>query len=88
MQTRALAVTLEQEFPGKVRVEYINVIQDPRGPTLPQTKLLASLTYPPPLIYLNGKGRFAGALPVDRIREEVQTILAANPHLRLISSKE
>jgi len=76
IQTRALAMTLEGEFPGKVRVEYINVMQDPRGPTLPQTRLLGSLTYPPPLVYLNGKGRFAGALPVDRIREEVQALLA------------
>ena len=76
MQTRALALTLEKEFPGKVRVEYINVLQDPRGPALPQTKLLCSLTYPPPLVYLNGRGRFAGALPVERIREEIQTILA------------
>lgn len=77
MQTRALAMTLDKEFPGKVQVEYINVLQDPRGPTLPQTKLLCSLTYPPPLVYLNGKGRFAGALPVERIREEVQKLLAA-----------
>jgi hypothetical protein len=76
MQTRALALTLEKEFPGKVRVEYINILQDPRGPTLPQTKLLGSLAYPPPLVYLNGKGRFAGALPVERIREEIQAILA------------
>jgi hypothetical protein len=83
-QTQALAVTLEQEFPGKVRVEYINVMQDPRGSTLPQTKLLASLTYPPPLVYFNGKGRFAGALPVERIREEVETILAAKAKLRLV----
>jgi hypothetical protein len=77
MQTRALALTLEKEFPGKVRVEYINVLQDPRGPALPQTKLLCSLTYPPPLVYLNGRGRFAGALPVERLREEVQNLLAA-----------
>jgi hypothetical protein len=77
MQTRALALTLAKEFPGKVRVEYINVLQDPRGPGLPQTKLLCSLTYPTPLVYLNGRGRFAGALPVERLREEVQAILAA-----------
>jgi hypothetical protein len=77
MQTRALALTLEKEFPGRVKVEYINVLEDPRGPTLPQTKLLGSLTYPPPLIYINGRGRFAGALPVERLREEVQTLLAA-----------
>ncbi len=89
-QTQALAVTLEREFPGKVRVEYINVMQDPRGPSLPQTKLLGSLVYPPPLVYFNGKGRFAGSLPLDRIREEVQSILGAktNSHLRLVSSKE
>jgi hypothetical protein len=77
MQTRAMALTLEKEFPGKVRVEYINVLKDPRGPGLPQTKLLCSLTYPTPLVYLNGRGRFAGALPVERIREEVQSLLAA-----------
>lgn len=76
MQTQAMALTLEKEFPGQVRVEYINVLQDPRGPALPQTKLLCSLAYPPPLVYLNGKGRFAGALPVERIREEIQAILA------------
>jgi len=38
---------------------------------------LCSLTYPPPLVYLNGRGRFAGALPVERLREEVQNLLAA-----------
>ena len=54
MQTRALAMTLEQAFPGQVRVEYINVLKDPHGPELPQTKLLCSLTYPSPLVYLNG----------------------------------
>ena len=77
MQTRALALTLERAFPGKVKVEYINVLQDPRGPSLPQTKLLGSLTYPPPLVYVNGQGRFAGSLPVERIREEVEKILEA-----------
>jgi|UniRef100_A0A7V6DQD8 hypothetical protein len=77
MQTRALGLTLEKEFPGKVRVEYMNVLADPRWAALPQTKLLCSLTYPSPLVYVNGRGRFAGALPVERIREEVQTLLAA-----------
>lgn len=77
LQARALALTLEKDFPGRVRVEYINVLKDPRGPTLPQTKLLCSLIYPSPLVYLNGQGRFAGALPVERIREEVAKILAA-----------
>jgi hypothetical protein len=76
-QTRALAMTMEKEFPGKVRVEYVNVLEAPRGPALPQAELLSSQTYPTPLVYLNGRGRFAGALPVERIREEVQTLLAA-----------
>ena len=76
-QTQALALTLEKEFPGKVRVEYIDVLKDPRGPGLPQTKLLCSLTYPPPLVYVNGQGRFAGSLPVERIREAVENLLAA-----------
>ena len=75
MQSKALALTLEKEFPGRVRVEYIDVTSDPRGPALPQTKLLCSLTYPAPLVYLNGRGRFAGSLPVERIREEVEKLL-------------
>ncbi len=74
-QSRALALTLEAAFPGRVRVEYLNVLQDPRGKGLPQTALLCSLAYPAPLVYINGRGRFAGALPVERIREEVARIL-------------
>jgi len=77
MQTRAMSLTLEREFPGKIRVEYINVLEDPRGPALPQTELLSSQTYPTPLVYVNGRGRFAGSLPVERIREEVQSLLTA-----------
>lgn len=76
MQTRALALTLDAAFPGKVQVEYINVLADPRGPSLPQTALLCSLAYPTPLVYINGEGRFAGALIPERIRNEVEKILA------------
>jgi hypothetical protein len=77
MQARALALTLERDFPGQVMVEYINVLKDPRGPHLPQTKLLCSMAYPTPLVYLNGRGRFAGAIPVERLREEVGVLLTA-----------
>ena len=75
LQARALALTLEAAFPGRVQVEYIDVLKDPRGPGLPQTPLLCSLAYPTPLVYLNGRGLFAGALPVERIREEVGRML-------------
>jgi hypothetical protein len=75
LQCRALALTLERFFPGRVTVDYINVLKDPRGPALPQTALLASLAYPTPLVYINGQGRFAGTLPAERIREEVARIL-------------
>jgi len=77
MELQALALTLERKFPGRVQVEYLNVFQDPRGPGLPQTALLCSLAYPTPLVYINNQGRFAGALPVGGIREEVAKILAA-----------
>ncbi len=80
LQTQALALTLEKAFPGRVTVEYINVLKDPRGPKLPQTALLCSLTYPPPLVYINGQGRFAGSLPVERIRDEVSKHLAITTH--------
>ena len=77
MQARALALTLDAAFPGRVQVEYVNVLKDPRGPSLPQTALLGSLAYPSPLVYINGEGRFAGALLAERIREEVGKILKA-----------
>jgi len=75
MQAKALALTLEAAFPGKVRVEYVNVLTDPRGLSLPQAVLLGSGSYPSPLVYINGQGRFAGALIPERIREEVGKIL-------------
>ena len=71
MQAKALALTLERRLPGRVQVSYVNVLTDPRGPSLPQTALLNSGSYPAPLVYLNGQGRFAGALIPERIREEV-----------------
>lgn len=77
MQAKALALTLNAAFPGRVGVEYVNVLTDPRGPNLPQTALLNSGSYPSPLVYINGQGRFAGALIPERIREEVGKILAA-----------
>jgi hypothetical protein len=78
MQSKALALTLNDAFPGKVVVWYINVLTDPRGPSLPQTALLNSQAFPAPLVYINGEGRFAGALIPERIREEVAKILEAH----------
>ena len=48
MQTKALALTLNAAFPGRVEVSYINVLTDPRGPSLPQTALLNSQVLPRP----------------------------------------
>ena len=78
MQSKALALTLNDAFPGKVVVWYINVLTDPRGTTLPQTELLTSQALPAPLVYINGEGRFAGALIPERIRDEVEKILEAH----------
>ncbi len=77
LQAKALALTLEAAFPGQVQVAYVNVLTDPRGPSLPQTDLLNSKSHPAPLVYINGQGRFAGALIPERIRDEVGKILAA-----------
>ena len=78
MQTKALALTLNRAFPGQVEVSYINVLTAPRGPGLPQTALLNSHAFPAPLVYINGEGRFAGALIPERIRDEVAKILTAH----------
>jgi hypothetical protein len=76
MQAQALALTLNAAFPGRVQVSYVNVLTDPQGPSLPQTALLNSKSFPAPLVYINGEGRFAGALVPERIRAEVGKILA------------
>ena len=78
MQSKALALTLNRAFPGRVEVSYVNVLTDPRGPSLPQTALLNSQAFPTPMVYINGQGRFAGALIPERIRDEVAKILAAH----------
>ena len=78
MQTKALALTLNRAFPGRVEVTYINVLTDPQASGLPQTALLKSQAFPAPLVYINGEGRFAGALIPERIRDEVAKILAAD----------
>ena len=78
MQTKALALTLNRAFPGRVEVTYINVLTDPQASGLPQTALLNSQAFPSPLVYINGEGRFAGALIPERIRDEVAKILAAD----------
>ena len=78
LQTKALDLTLNRAFPGQVEVAYINVLTDPRGPSLPQTALLNSQAFPTPLVYINGEGRFAGALIPERIRDEVAKILEAH----------
>ena len=78
MQTKALALTLNRAFPGRVEVTYINVLTDPQASGLPQTALLKSQAFPAPLVYINGKGRFAGALVPERIRDEVAKILEAH----------
>ena len=75
MQAKALAMTLDAAFPGQVQVSYVNVLTDPRGPSLPQTALLNSQAFPSPMVYINGEGRFAGALIPERIRDEVAKIL-------------
>ena len=78
MQTKALALTLNRAFPGRVEVTYINVLTDPQASGLPQTALLKSQAFPAPLVYINGEGQFAGALIPERIRDEVAKILAAD----------
>ncbi len=57
-QTQALAMTLEAAFPGKVKVEYINVLQDPRGPASAPDRI-AGL---PGLSHAPGVHQWAGTL--------------------------
>jgi disulfide oxidoreductase YuzD len=72
-----LKTALEENYPGRTAVEYVNLCQVPAEQESEPGRLLAGKQYPPPLVVINGEVKFAGTIQVDKIVQEVDRILAA-----------
>ncbi len=70
-----LKETLEAAFPGKARVEYVDLLLSPEERMSDNGQLLAGGKYPSPLVVIDGEARYAGSIQVNRIVNEVGKIL-------------
>lgn len=70
-----LKAALEESYPGKTRVEYVDLRQDEKEKEGELGQLLATQKYPPPLVVIDGAPKFAGSIQVKKIVKEVGNIL-------------
>jgi len=66
---------LETNYPGKTRVEYIDLNQMPEKKGSEAAQLLVTGRYPAPLLVIDGEPKFAGYIDVRKIVKEVGIIL-------------
>jgi disulfide oxidoreductase YuzD len=71
-----LKATLEENYPGKTEVEYVDLREYPAEKESELGQLLATKKYPPPLVVIDGEPKFAGSIQVKKIVKEVGTILS------------
>jgi disulfide oxidoreductase YuzD len=66
---------LEESYPGKTGVEYVDLRENQAEKESEAGQLLATKKYPPPLVVIDGEPRLAGSIQVKKIVKEVGTIL-------------
>jgi disulfide oxidoreductase YuzD len=71
-----LKASLDESYPGKTVVEYVDLRQDEKEKETELGQLLATKKYPPPLVVINAVPKFAGSIQVKKIVKEVGTILS------------
>lgn len=71
-----LKAALEENFPGKTEVEYLDLREHQAEKESEQGQLLATKKYPPPLVVIDGEPKFAGSIQVKKIVKEVGTVLS------------
>lgn len=71
-----LKAALDESYPGKAEVEYLDLREHPAEKESDLGQLLATKKYPPPLVVIDGEPKFAGSIQVKRIVKEVGTILS------------
>jgi hypothetical protein len=71
-----LKAELEAAYPGRTRVEYIDLDESPGEKESESGRLLVAGKYPAPLVVINGQPKYAGYIVVSKIVEEVGNIVA------------
>lgn len=71
-----LRAVLEENYPGKTGVEYVDLREHPAEKESELGQLLATKKYPPPLVVIDGEPKFAGSIQVKKIVKEVETVLS------------
>ena len=71
-----LRAALEETYPGKTGVEYLDLREHPAEKESELGQLLATKKYPPPLVVIDGEPKFAGSIQVKKIVKEVGTVLS------------
>ena len=70
-----LKAALEESFPGKTGVEYVDLREQTAEKESELGQLLSTKKYPPPLVVIDGDPKFAGSIQVKKIVKEVGAIL-------------
>ncbi|MCK9377931.1 MAG: DUF1462 family protein [Syntrophobacterales bacterium] len=66
-----LRAALDESYPGKTRVDYVDLREHPAEKESELGQLLVSKKYPSPLVVINGEPKFAGSIQVKKIVKEV-----------------
>ncbi len=72
-----LRVALDEAYPGRARVEYVNLKENRAERESENGQLLVRRKYPGPLVVIDGEPKFAGAILIKKIVKEVGQVLAA-----------
>ncbi len=71
-----LRAALEEAYPGRTRVEYVNLKENQAERESEIGQLLATKKYPGPLVVIDGEPKYAGSIQVKKIVKEVGTVLS------------
>jgi disulfide oxidoreductase YuzD len=70
-----LRAALEEAYPGRTRVEHVNLKENQQERESEIGQLLVTKKYPGPLVVIDGEPKFAGSIQVKKIVKDVGTIL-------------
>jgi|UniRef100_A0A7C3WGQ6 disulfide oxidoreductase YuzD len=70
-----LREALEEAYPGRTKVEYVNLKESQEERESEIGQLLVTRKYPSPLVVISGEPKFAGSILVKKIVKEVGNLL-------------
>jgi disulfide oxidoreductase YuzD len=73
----SLKAALEKAYPGKTRVTYINLQENPTEQESAEGQLLVTKKLCAPLVLIDGEPKFSGMILIQKIVKEVGLLLGA-----------